>query len=89
MDQRMVSQEAAKEYKEKMVGKKYRHFKGNVYVVVDIAIHSESAEPMVIYKSDHDQSLVWARPLDMFLSEVDREKYPDVTQKYRFEEIKE
>lgn len=87
MDQRMRSQELAKEFKEKMVGKRYRHFKGNIYIVVEVAIHSETAEPMVIYKSGNDQSLVWTRPLDMFLSEVDREKYPDVQQKMRFEEI--
>ena len=87
MDNRMIVQAKAKEYKEKMIGKKYRHFKGNVYQILNIGVHSETEEMLVIYTSCVDTSLVWVRPLDMFLSEVDREKYPNVTQKYRFEEI--
>ena len=88
MDNRMTNQITSEVYKERMVGKRYRHFKGSIYIVTDIAVHSESAECMVIYKSFENQSLVWARPLTMFLSKVDKEKYPDVEQEYRFEEIK-
>ena len=84
---RMHSQELAQEYKEKMVGKRYRHFKGGIYIVTDIAVHSESASLMVIYKSFDNPSLTWARPLTMFESEVDRRKYPNVEQKYRFEQL--
>ena len=86
-DNRMINQITAEVYKERMVGKRYRHFKGTIYVVVDIAVHSETAELIVIYKSFDNPSLVWARSLNMFLSDVDKNKYPDVKQKLRFEPI--
>ena len=75
--------------KDEIVGFRYRHFKGGIYVVTGIAVHSETEEPMVIYKSFYKPNLVWCRPLSMFLSEVDREKYPDVKQQMRFEMIGE
>ena len=87
MNLRMSNQELAQWYKEKMVGKRYRHFKGGIYIVTDIAVHSESASLMVIYKSFDTPSLVWARPLSMFESEVDRNKYPNAKQEYRFEQL--
>lgn len=83
----MTNQITAEVYKLRMVGKRYRHFKGGIYVVSDIAVHSETAELIVIYKSFDKPSLVWARPLNMFLSEVDRDKYPNVEQEMRFEEM--
>lgn len=86
-DNKIINQVTAEVYKERMVGKRYRHFKGSIYVVTDIAVHSETAELIVIYKSFDKPSLVWARPLDMFLSEVDKKKYPEVEQKMRFEEM--
>ena len=63
----------------------YKHFKGNLYLVVDIAYDSETKEEMVIYRALYGEGKLYARPYDMFISKVDREKYPDVEQEYRFQ----
>ena len=88
MDKRHTQQVLAQRSKD-LIGKTYRHFKGGVYEVVDIAVHSENAGVLVIYKSKKDPTLVWARPLDMFLSDVDKEKYPLIRQDKRFVEVTE
>ncbi len=64
----------------------YRHFKGDYYIVEGIGIHSETKEKYVIYRGLYgDTEKVYLRPYDMFLSKVDREKYPNVKQEYRFQ----
>ncbi len=62
----------------------YRHFKGDYYLVEDIANDSETKEKFVVYRRLYGDGSLWIRPLDMFLSEVDHQKYPNVKQKYRF-----
>lgn len=85
-DKRNTQQVLAQRYKD-MVGKTYRHFKGGLYTVVDVAVHSESADVLVVYRSVGDPSLVWARPISMFLSDVDKCKYPLARQDRRFVEV--
>lgn len=67
------------------IGAVYRHFKGNLYQVEDVATHSETGETYVVYRQMYGEKTLWVRPLAMFLEEVDREKYPHAEQKYRFE----
>lgn len=80
-------QQECEQYKKKMVGKRYRHFKGGVYIVIDIAVHSETEELMAVYKTFDTPGFTWVRPLEMFLSRVDKNKYPDITQEFRFERL--
>ena len=63
----------------------YRHFKGDYYIVEDVATHSETNEKYVIYRALYGNNELYIRPYDMFMSKVDKVKHPNVTQEYRFE----
>ena len=66
----------------------YRHFKGNNYLVLDIVYNTDTDEEMVLYKSLYEDCKSYVRPLSIFASEVDHEKYPNIKQKYKYVEIK-
>lgn len=73
------------ENREILPGRYYRHFRGNLYKVIGIAIHTETEEKMVVYQAQYGKYGLFVRPYHMFAEEIDREQYPEATQKHRFE----
>ncbi len=71
--------------KEVIKNRIYKHFKGDSYIVVDIATDCDTLEKKVIYRGLYEDGPLWVRSYDDFIKEVDHKKYPDVKQKYRFE----
>ena len=66
-------------------GRIYKHFKGDYYIVTGFATYSETKEKMVLYRALYGNGLRYVRPYEMFLSKVDKVKYPEVEQEYRFQ----
>ena len=66
-------------------GRIYKHFKGDLYLVEDLVLHSETKEKMVLYRALYGNGLRYVRPYEMFVSKVDKKKYPQVQQEYRFQ----
>lgn len=73
------------ELQEIKINRIYRHFKGDMYLVVDIAKHSETKEDYVVYRKLYGDGGLWVRPMNLFASRTDKKKYPAIKQEWRFE----
>ena len=70
---------------EAIIGRVYRHYKGDYCLVEGIALHTETEEEMVVYRALYGNCELFVRPKDLFLRKIDKEKYPDIEQEYAFE----
>lgn len=84
-ERRFLPGEIVQHFKRELLSEEERETNKYLYKIVGVAMHSETREPMMIYEALYDDGGMYARPLEMFLSEVDREKYPEIRQQYRFE----
>ena len=89
MDNRFKPGDIVQHFKRELLSEEEKRANKYLYEIVGVATHSETREPMMVYRPLYDDGGMFVRPLDMFLSEVDRGKYPEVTQKYRFEKVEE
>ncbi len=87
MENRFRPGDIVQHFKRELLTDEERATNKYVYEIVGVATHSETREPMMVYRPLYDDGGMYVRPLDMFLSEVDRDKYPQIKQKYRFEKI--
>lgn len=87
MNNRFKLGDIVQHFKREMLSDDEYNTKKYLYEIIGVAFHSETREPMMVYRPLYDDGGMYVRPLEMFLSEVDHEKYPDVKQKYRFEKV--
>jgi len=85
MDVRIQVGDYVRHFKRETLSEEAKEIPMYLYRVLAIAKHTETGEELVIYQAQYNDKQVYARPKDMFLSEVDKEKYPDIKQKYRLE----
>jgi len=85
MDRCFNHGDIVKHFKRETLSKEELDANMYLYKIIGIAKHSETGEELMVYKALYDKEFMCARPLEMFMSEVDRKKYPDIKQKYRFE----
>ena len=89
MENRFKPGDIVQHFKREMLSEEERAGNMYLYEIIGVALHSETREEMMVYKPLYGDGGMYVRPLEMFLSEVDHEKYPDVKQKYRFEKVSE
>jgi len=87
MDARLKPGDTVQHFKRETLSEEERNANVYLYKILDVAEHTETKEPLMIYMALYGDFRTYARPYEMFLSEVDHEKYPDIKQKYRFEKV--
>ena len=88
-ENRFAAGDIVRHFKRETLGEEERKAGVYLYEIVGTATHTETREPLMVYRALYGDGQLYARPLEMFLGEVDREKYPDIRQKYRFEKTDE